>query len=86
MLAAEKNKLDIVTELLSRGANTDIKDEEKGQTALMIAAEKNMLDIVAMLLMKGADGKILNIAGKNALQLAQEESKEDVVRILEAWG
>ena len=50
--------------LLDNGADPNIKDEEKGQTALMLATEKNMPDIVAELLKKGADDKIQNNSEK----------------------
>ena len=86
MYAAQENKLEIVSELLSSGANPNIKDEKDGQTALMYAAQENNLNIVSELLMKGADDKILNNAKKSALQLAREENRQDVVKLLEAWG
>ena len=46
----------------------------------------NKFNIVTELLLKGADDKILNNEQKTALQLAQEENNQDVVKLLEAWG
>ena len=70
ILAAEREKWDIVDILVKRGADVNVKGEEyvrqfsnhntavtgsSGQTALIMAAEKGKLDIVSVLINAGAD-------------------------------
>ena len=86
MNAAYYDKISCLKIILDNRADPDIKDEKKGQTAMMLATEKNKPDIIAELLKKGADDTILNNAGKNAIQLVKEENNEDVVKFLEARG
>ena len=50
----------------------------------MYAAENNYPDIVAKLLAKQADVDIVNNKEKTALQVAEENNNQDVVRILKA--
>ncbi len=86
MYAAQKNNIDIVSKLLLRGVDPNTKNEKDGNTALMYAAQNNKAEIAAELLMKGANDKFLNYEQKTALQLAQEENSQDIVKLLEAWG
>ena len=82
MNAAYWDKISCLQILLDNGADPDIKDEQKGLTAMMLVAERNNLDIVVKLLKKGKDEKIRN-EGKNALQLAKDKNNQDVFQLLE---
>ena len=53
--AAHYDKISCLKILLDNGADPDIKDNKRGETALMLAALKNYPDIVAELLVAGAD-------------------------------
>ena len=86
IISAYHDKISCLKILLENGADPDIKDEKRGQTALMYAARKNKVDIAVELIMKGANDNILDNEQKSALQLAQEENNEDVIKFLEAWA
>ena len=85
-IAAGFDKITSLRMLLDNNADPDLKDEIDGVTALMIAAENDYPDIVAELLVRGADDKIENDEGKTALQLAEEKTNQDVVRMFTAWS
>ena len=82
---SENDHLSCVQTLLEYGALADLKDRN-GDTALLIAVKKNYPDIVAELLARQADVNIVNEEKIIALQLAEEENNEDIVKLLEAWG
>jgi ankyrin repeat protein len=45
MCAADKGYLDVIECIVSFGADLNIKDPKKGNTALILAAKKNKTDI-----------------------------------------
>ena len=54
MLASRTNRAEIVEQLLSRGANANVR-ATRGQTALMWAAAQQHPDVVKVLLAHGAE-------------------------------
>ena len=71
--------------LLAHGADTDLKSDYYGRTALMFAAYRNYPDIITALLSHGADDKIKDTYGKDALNYAEKEDSQDAFRVLTMW-
>ncbi len=71
-----------VTALLSHGAKVDLKDDRRGQTALMWAAAEGHAAIVQDLIEGGADIRIRLASGFTPLLFAVREGRLDVVRVL----
>ena len=71
--AAEEGKKQIVSLLLSHGANVK-EDSQTGSLALVAASGCGYLDIVKLLIKKGAPVNGKNSAGKTALMMAVEKS------------
>ena len=67
--AVEKNNKSVIKLLLDTGAEVDTKDNN-GMTPLHWAALNNVLDVARLLLDNGADTTILDIIGRNALEIA----------------
>ncbi|KAK6945623.1 Cyclic nucleotide-binding domain [Dillenia turbinata] len=65
-VAAKRNDLPVMKELLRHGLNVDSKDHH-GSTAIQIAVEENHSEMVNLLVMNGAD-----IANANANKLSSE--------------
>ena len=82
--AAAWDMISCLRVLLDSGADPDIKDEMNGRTALMHAARHNYSDIVGELLARKADDMIRDNKNKTVLQLADEDEKQDVARLLKA--
>merc|ERR1712111_89346 len=83
ILAGKKGHLDILRELLDRGANIEAQDKWQGNTALQYAAQNNHLEVVKELLDRGANieaqGKW---QGNTALHYAARYNRLDVVKVL----
>lgn len=60
--ASQFGHIQIVKQLIARGADVNQKCPKKGNTPLHYAAESNRLEIVETLLRAGADRKIRNKA------------------------
>lgn len=67
--AVEGNHLDLVEELLRRGAEVEERDDD-GRTPLLLAAEGGFPRIVAVLLRAGADRCATDHDGRTARDLA----------------
>ena len=86
MRASEKGNLDIVQLLLDNGARVNDVDST-GMTALMLAAEVGHLEVIKLLLSKGANINNKTTVGqpKNALEIATENGRNEVVDVLDKW-
>jgi ankyrin repeat protein len=85
LAAARTGHVGTVRDMLTAGANVNMKDEH-GNTPLIEAARNGHDDVVRTLLAAGADPKLTNEDGKTALMLAQQNSHDDVVRALREAG
>src|ERR1044071_1033533 len=74
--AARTGHAGTVRDMLTSGANVNVKDEH-GNTALIEAARNGHDDVVRTLLTAGADVKVKNDEGKTALMLAAQGGHED---------
>ena len=78
--AAHKEQIEVIHELLSRGANVDAQDNSKiGNTALGEVAGYCSLDVAKVLVQHGANPRIAGWMGLSALDRAQERRREDGV-------
>lgn len=85
IIASTKSHLDVVTILVSRGADVNLSNQS-GWTPLMAAASTGSHPIATFLLEKGADPNAKHIYGWTALKLASQKGKEDIVRLLKKFG
>ncbi|KAH9187374.1 hypothetical protein AeNC1_010650, partial [Aphanomyces euteiches] len=83
--ASERGHLDVVQELLARGASVDAADDI-GRTALHLASWNGHLNIVQELLTRGASVDAAGNFGWTALHLASSNGHLDVVKQLLARG
>jgi len=83
--AIENNKLWDVTELLKKGANPDIPNQD-GYTPLMIAAQTKNLQLARVLLDAGAKLDTRNKFGETAIMLASYHGQTELVRQLYIKG
>jgi ankyrin repeat protein len=81
MIASIRGYLDIVRELLARGANIEAADND-GWTSLIWASHKGHLDFVKELLDRGANIEVADDVGWTSLHAASMEGHLDVVREL----
>jgi len=80
-VAAAHDHLEMVRELLKRGASVDLPSS-LGSTALMAAAHSGHLSIVLVLLQHSADPDLQNIYGHTALMGAADQGDEACVQAL----
>jgi ankyrin repeat protein len=84
-LACHLKNLEMVELLIDNGANLEEKNEQ-GQTALIIAIQKNHgkshLEVIETLLKAGADFLYTDNTGRTALDWAQQNDDDDVIRLL----
>jgi ankyrin repeat protein len=81
MAAAQKGRIEIVTQLIAQKANLDLQGRD-GATALWIAAESNQLDIVKALLKANADPNIQDHTGWSALMRAVYQGNSKCVEAI----
>ncbi|XP_022110135.1 kinase D-interacting substrate of 220 kDa-like isoform X2 [Acanthaster planci] len=81
MCAAQAGKLELVQELLDRGADIKAIDEDRW-TALIFASKEGHLDIVKALLTKGAEIDHTDVNGWSALMWASYKGHADVAEEL----
>lgn len=80
--AALNNKLDIISLLVSRGANVNHAAEVDGTTPLMYAAKNGGIDAVKTLLAQGAKIDAVDKIGANVLHYAVMGGKKEVAEEL----
>ncbi|XP_026208466.1 ankyrin-2b isoform X3 [Anabas testudineus] len=80
-LAAKEGHVDLVQELLDRGAAVD-SATKKGNTALHISSLAGQIEVVKILVKRGADINAQSQNGFTPLYMAAQENHLDVVRYL----
>ncbi|XP_026195094.1 kinase D-interacting substrate of 220 kDa B isoform X2 [Anabas testudineus] len=81
MVAAEQGNLDIVQELIRRGANVNLDDVDCW-TALISAAKEGHIEVVRELLENNANLEHRDMGGWTALMWAAYKGRTDVARLL----
>jgi ankyrin repeat protein len=82
MWAAERGNLQVIWELLKRGASVNMQNNN-GQTALMLAAGRGRTGSVGLLLNKGGDAFVVDFNKKTAADYARSKQRNEVLQILE---
>jgi hypothetical protein len=85
ILAATGGHVEVVTELLGRGADKDARSRI-GWTALLAGAYGGHQGVVELLLQMGADTNITDYAGRSALTWAARRGHQAVVEVLRVHG
>ena len=75
MIAAGAGNLDAVRQLVLHGADVNVAEPRRGQTAIMWAAAEGHADVVGALIEIGADAKAVSKTGFNALAFAVDEER-----------
>jgi uncharacterized protein len=83
--AIRRGEVEIVLDLLGRGADVDARDRY-GQTALMLAAHAGRREVVAALIAHRANLNITAKFGLSALMLALVAGHAEVARLLAKAG
>lgn len=81
MNAAVEGRVDVVRDLLARGADVNARDND-GRTALMDASANGHIEIVKLLLAKGADVNAKTKWGQSAFILAGFFSHTEIMELL----
>lgn len=82
MYAATGDNADTVKLLLKSGADPNLVDSEEEFSPLMFAAAEGQLKVVNLLLDHDADPSLKDIDGETAIQFAQSNGKQAVVKRL----
>ena len=85
MAFAHVDRADLADDLLERGANPDVVDQQ-GTSPLMYAANSGAAGVTEVLLRHGADPSVVAADGTNALMYASQHGHLDVVRLLLGGG
>jgi len=83
--AAEYNQPQVITVLLEKGYDINVKDGNRG-TALTQAVESGHTQLVKMLLSKGADRRVRNFYDENLLMIAAKYKHKDLTAFFIAEG
>ena len=80
-------KIREVRSLIARGSDVNAKDEGYySRTALHVAVNENNLEILRILLNAGADVNALDEEGNTPLMLLDEQTSEEIVKLLVRYG
>lgn len=85
MEAAGKGDISRVNELLAKGADVNIKNND-GQTALMFASDRGHVETVKVLMDKGADVNVKANDGRTALMRASASGHKEIIQLLKKAG
>jgi ankyrin repeat protein len=72
-----------VRDLIKAGGDPNMKSGENEDTPLIIATGKGHEKAVKVLLANGADKELTNKFGDMALDIAEENGKEEIIKLLE---
>ena len=81
-LAAEKGMDDLVVKLLSKGADSSIRDDQGGGTAILRAIDGNQLSTVKIMLEHGVDINCLDDQDRGLLHGAATGDGDEMVQLL----
>ncbi|XP_037319643.2 ankyrin-3-like isoform X2 [Pungitius pungitius] len=81
-LASKEGHVEVVAELIKRGANVDASTKQKGNTALHIASLAGQTDVVKELVTHSANVNAQSQNGFTPLYMAAQENHMDVVQFL----
>ncbi|MGC2657592.1 MAG: ankyrin repeat domain-containing protein [Bryobacteraceae bacterium] len=84
--AALKGDAEIVSDLVSRGADIDARDVNSGTTPLYAAAAFGRKQVVAILLLWGADPNALSKEGISPLHAAESNQYSDIAQQIRKAG
>ena len=84
MCAAEGGHFEIVRLLIAHGA--DVNSHNASGSALMWAVDSGNAELVHYLLKCGADARWKNALQSTALDLAEDQSRTEISRILQTWN
>ena len=82
LTCARSGSIETVKLLLRHGANPNVTDAWKGQTALMWAAAEDHATVVETLVAHGADANLASTAGETPLLFAVQLGHDDTMRTL----
>ena len=74
--------MDIITALISKGAQLHTAESSNNATAIMIAAERGYIDIIALFLETGVDIDHTALDGFTALLIAMEQNQVETAMML----
>jgi ankyrin repeat protein len=82
MVASSVQNPAILTLLIHHGAFLNVQDSGLGWTALIWAAKEGLDENVKILVDAGSDVRIMDVAGKNAMDWARENNHQKIVALL----
>jgi ankyrin repeat protein len=85
-LAISKGKMEIVLELLNKGADVNAVNGNSQDSALLCALKSNNPDIAKYLIQKGADTNHINHSNQTPLYLSIQNKLDEVARLLIMYG
>ncbi|HMU84405.1 MAG TPA: ankyrin repeat domain-containing protein [Leptospiraceae bacterium] len=83
--AASYDDVHLVTQLLARGVNVNLKNPS-GYTALIWAAQSNSIKVAPILLEHGADVAAKNTYGETAVSIAEQKDHQEMLRLFAKTG
>ena len=84
--ACKGERTSIISILLKKGANPNIREKKSGETPLMKAIKTRNVTISRLLISHGADVDVRDNNGNTALSLAREAGNTEIVQLLEEAG
>jgi hypothetical protein len=82
MFASQFGHLEVARLLIEHGANVNAATTNDGLTSLMLASMGGHLEVVRLLIKHGANENAKSVNGKTAIDIAEENGRENVVEFL----